>query len=310
MKKIINFFNFLGEKTSVAFDRLKSLLFKKSEFEKKMSFKKGLTLGIGIAIILIIIIGLGWWGWNKFFTADKNAPTPIAEAKVYIITSSQCGQKCWDTDLFIDALVQNGVKVVRKQKAYVSWLPFSLGNQLVKKYSITKVPTVVVEFTGQNQPDISQFFNAGLGRVVDGGFVLDKILAPYYDLVSKKVKGLVKVTYLDDKTCEKCYDISRHEIALKNLGVNVKGRTIDISSKEGQELINKYKITKVPTLLITGEVSEYSVLTQAWADVGIVADDGTYIFTNIDLMGEFYKDLSTGQIVEAKPTPAAATPAE
>jgi len=44
--------------------------------------------------------------------------------------------------------------------------------------------------------------------------------------------------------------------------------------------------------------------------VGIVADDGTYIFTNLDLMGD-YKDLTTGKEIKADATKAsgsAATP--
>lgn len=300
MKKIISFFDFLGEKTLAVFDWAKHFIFRKAEEEKKRKLQKGIITGVGLALLIIAVAALAWWGYSRFFVKTSDVPT-IAEAKVYIVTSDKCGQKCWDVSLFLDALEQKGVKIVRQQRAYVSWLPFAFGNVLAKKYAITKVPTILVEFVGKDQPDINNFFNADLGRVIDDKFVLDKILAPYYDLSDKRLKGVIEVTYLTDKSCTECYDVNRHEIALKNLGINIEGKIVDIETQAGQDLINKYKITKVPTVLVSGEVGEYQVLAQAWADVGRVTDDGTYIFTNVDLMGDSYKDLTTGKIIEAKP---------
>jgi hypothetical protein len=303
MKKIINFFNSLGGKIVNFFGGLKSLIFRKAETEKR---QKKIALAMAAILVLAVVLVLGWWIWNKFFgPADQN--DYIATAKVQIITSSKCGKDCWDVNLFLDALKQKGVKIERQPIAYVSsWLPFASGNALVKKYQITKVPTVVVELVGKDAPDVNAFFNTSLGTVIDNKFVLGKILAPYYDLTDKKLKGLVKVTYLSDKTCAECYDVAKHEIALKNLGISVKGEKIDVDSAKGKELIAKYNITKVPTVLISGEVSEYQVFAQAWADVGIVTDDGTYIFTNVNLMGDSYKDLKTGQVIKST---VAATPA-
>jgi hypothetical protein len=184
-------------------------------------------------------------------------------------------------------------------------LPFGFGYSTVKKYDITQVPTVIVEFTGKNKPDISNFFNTGLGKVVDGKFILGKILAPYYDLTDKKIKGLVNVVYLTDATCTNCYDVNKHEVALKNLGIDTEGaKAIDVASQEGKDLLAKYNITQVPTVLIMGEVNEYQVLAQAWTDVGIVASDGTYIFTNMNLMEGYYRDLKTGKEIEADPAKA------
>lgn len=312
MKKITKFFTGVGRKIGDVLGNIKDKVFRKqAEETKREKIKRGLLIGLGVVLIVVIVIGAIWFTWSKM-TGSKEAQTkitnPVAEAKVYIVTSRKCGNDCWDTKLFLDALEQRNIKVVSNKKAYVGWLPFGLGNSLVKKYNIAKVPTVVVEFQGKNKPDITSFFNANLGTVTDGVFVLSKILAPYYDLSTKQIRGLVKVTYLTDKTCTDCYDVKKHEIALKNLGVDTKdAKTVDISTDEGKALISKYGITKVPTVLVSGEVSEYQVLAQAWADVGVVTDDGTYIFTNVDLMDGSYKDLKTGKIVKTDAAKATAT---
>lgn len=309
MKKIKIFMAHIGGKLGQWLGGLRDLIWRKqAEETKKKKFQRGLLIGLGVALIIVIVLLVVWFVWNKFTGQDNlqaKIANPVAEAKVYIVTSGSCGNKCWDTQLFLDALTQRNIKIVSSKKVSVGWWPFGLGNSLVTKYKITKVPTVVVEFTGSNKPDITSFFNTNLGNVTNGVFVLGKILAPYYDLTTKKITGLVSVTYLSDKTCADCYDVTKHAVALKNLGVDTSSaKTVDIGSTAGKALISKYNITKVPTVLVSGEVSEYQVLAQAWADVGIVAADGTYIFTNVDLMDGSYKDLATGKIIKADPAKA------
>lgn len=304
MKSILDSF-----KNIVAKIANKLMFWKKAEEGQAKKINMGLVwLIVGIALAVLV----GWYAVAKLMPKPiaKDGVATTAEAKITIVTSRACGSKCWDAQLFIDALTQQGIKVADKETVYVGgWWPFGKGKDIAKTYQITKVPTVIVEFTGKNKPDINKFFSPTLGSVINEKFVLTKILAPYINLAENKLKGLIKVTYLVDGSCKECYDIKKHETALKNLGAYTdNNETIDISSDAGKELINRYVITKAPTLLISGEVSEYSVLTQAWQGVGAVAPDGTYVFMNQDLMGDYYRDLITGKIVKAKEIPA--TPAE
>lgn len=319
MKKISNLFVILGELAISSWQWLKSKTFsngllakifggisggaswlKRKIFKESAASRKARIIRIvGVIILALIVIGLlAWWIVGKFISPDVDKP--IAEARVYVVSSRSCGQKCWDTSLFIDALKNRGVKVTKITNAYYGWIPFSLGNRLVKELNITKLPTVVIELTGKDKPNINKFFTAELGTVTNDKFVLTKILAPYFDVKENKIKGLIDVTILKDSTCKECYDTNKHELALKNLGIYPKSvKTVEVSSKEGQALITKYAITKVPTLLVSGEVSEYQALNFVWADLGVIAPDGTYVFTNVDLMGDSYKDLTTGKIIKA-----------
>jgi len=307
MDKIKQIFAKAGDYLIIIKDRI----FRSKDEEKKAVLAQKIVIGI---IVVLIVIGAGWYLIVKFWLQPKpdeaSAAKPLAEAKVTLISANDCGKNCWDTQLFLDALTAQNIKIVSKKSYSVGgWWPFNGSNKLVKDFQITKLPTVIIEFTGKDKPDINKFFSPTLGNVINGKFVLTKILAPYYDIASKQLKGKIQVTYLTDSSCVECYDVNKHAVALKNLGVGSDGsKTIDISSDEGKALVSQYKITKVPTVLISGEVAEYAVLNEAWSQVGTIAPDGTYIFTAVDLMGDSYKNLTTGKVIKAVAPAAAASP--
>lgn len=307
MDKIKQIFATVGDFFKMLKDKI---FYRQAEEERKALSAKKAVIGI---IVALVVIGAGWFLISKFWlqpkSDDASVTKPLAEAKVTIVGAVACAKNCWDTQLFLDALSAQNIKIVSKKSYSVGgWWPFNGANKLVKDFQIAKLPTVLIEFTGKDKPDISKFFSPTLGNVINGKFVLTKTLAPYYDVASKQLKGKIKVTYLTDKSCAECYDIKKHEVALKNLGVDSAGsKTIDISSDEGKSLVSQYKITKVPTVLISGEVAAYAVLTEAWSQVGTIASDGTYIFTAVDLMGDSYRNLTTGKIIKAA-SPAAAVP--
>lgn len=276
-------------------------------FWKKEEAKKKKMIMIAVWVVAVAILSFAvWFGLSNAFSADskaKNASAAVT-AKAIIITSNKCGKDaCWDARLFISALQAKGVIIDKVVTTTIeSYVPVTGGVVLAKKYGITKVPTVILEFTGDNKPDLTQFFNVGLGNIIDDNkFVLSRILAPYYDVKAKNIKGLVNIIYLGDKSCTACYDPKLHETALKNLGVDTSQATsLDTSSAEGKALIAKYNLTKVPTAIITGEVAEYSALVETWPSVGIIANDGAYIFTHEELMTGSYKDLKTGKVITIK----------
>ena len=264
------------------------------------TFKRGLLIGLGVAatILIVALVALYFGGVFGSKSEAKNNPIKI---KITVVAQKDCSD-CWDTNLFIDALSKEEFKITGKKIVYVgskSMIPFSeSGDDLVKKFNITKLPTIIIDADFKNNKEFSDFLAPNLGDIIDNRFVLRKVIPPYLDMASNQIRGKVQVTYLTDQSCKECYDVSIHDKALTNLGVPINNiKRVDIGSDEGKGLVSKYKIKAVPTLLISGEVSEYQSLVSVWKDVGTIASDGTYVFTELSVMNGVYKDLAKNKII-------------
>ena len=173
---------------------------------------------------------------------------------------------------------------------------------MIAKYNITKVPTLVFSAEMGEYSEVRAGWNV-LGTVEqDGAFVIRAAQAlgiPYYDLQKKEVIGILDVTYITDNSCETCYNVSVHKLILQRFGIKIgKETTVDISEAGGKALLDKYKITKVPTIVLSEDASAYPALQQVWPTVGSVEIDGIFVFRKPEAMtGSLYKDLATGQVL-------------
>ncbi len=98
----------------------------------------------------------------------------------------------------------------------------------------------------------------------------------------------LQVTKILAQGCTDCFDISTVDRALAQLNVNASKRTVDYASAEGKQLISKYNITKIPSMLITGETKKASI--GFWSQIGTVESDGTLVLR----YGAPFVDPSTG----------------
>lgn len=287
--------------------------FKKKEEEgegvmPKSSLSKGLIFGLGGALIIVLIIlGVVFGGQIKDkltgkSPADSNQSADAAKVRVTIITKKDCVD-CWDVNLLIDALKQNNVNITGQETVYID---DAKTKTLIDKYKITKVPTVLVAGELEKNDSLKQIWQT-LGEIIDNVFVFRQVIPPYIDVATGQLKGKFSAIYLTDKSCSTCYDVKIHENALKNLGMNpTNAKEVDVASDEGKALVAKYKITKVPTLILNGELAEYQSLTQVWPTVGEIASDGAYVLTKAEEMGT-YRNLTTGKIVVVQPQTATST---
>ena len=116
----------------------------------------------------------------------------------------------------------------------------------------------------------------------------------------QRLSWLISFVLLTDITCTQCYDVTQHEVILKQFGINAAAKVADVKSVAGQALVGRYGIKMVPTFVLTGDTAEYPSLKAVWPQVGMVASDGTYVFTKgVPLMG-IYKDLTTNKIITPK----------
>lgn len=292
---------------------------RKEEESQKENLIRGLAYGLGGALIILIIVLLIMFGGkikdkisgkNTASNANTNAATAkdAPKLRITVVTSKNCAEKCFDINIFLNALKQNGIEEIGSE---VINIEDKQGQDLVAKYKIEKVPTVLISGELNKNAQLAQAWPA-LGEIIDDVFIFRKLIPPYIEVASGNLRGNFSLIYLTDQACQKCYDVKLHDTALGNLGlITTDKKEVDISSAEGKDLIKKYAIAEVPTVLMSGDLSEYSGLQQIWPVVGKITDDGTYVFTKMDEMGSYF-NLKTGQVVEVAPPtpePASATPA-
>lgn len=271
-----------------------------SKPEEKITIKKNMLYAI-IAAAIILILVLGGLYYYKTKYAD-NTGTDLEGTKeigsiepvtvdITIITAKECAG-CFDLATAADELKKSPILVIKQLNKILA--SSDEAKALIKKYEITKIPTMIL--TGE---DIDKLPVQGF-RKVDNTLIMEEVPPPYIDLEDKEIKGLTKLTYLVDKTCMQCYNVKQHKDVLQYaFGIYIASEeTKDISSAEGKQLIDKYKITKMPTILLSTEANEYPMVQTLWEQIGTKETDGVLVFRNFEMTKDVvYKDLATNRLI-------------
>lgn len=224
-----------------------------------------------------------------YYDIDENAV--FGRVSLKLLYDAAC-DKCVDLSIVIDQFKQ--IMTISNEEK----LTMEQSVDLLEKYNVVKLPTIILSKEASVYNTIMDSWKQ-IGTIEnDGSLVVRDVNPPYLDLATNKVKGLVKLTYITDKTCTTCYNTTSHKQILNNFGVYIdKEETKDVS--ESSLLISKYDIKKVPTIILSGEASEYPRLTAVWKDVGTIENDGTYVFRETEFMG-VSKDLNTGDLIKSQ----------
>ena len=165
------------------------------------------------------------------------------------------------------------------------------GKAQIEEYGIDRLPFAIVSRDLNAYPEITKQW-ANVGRLAYNGNYIADYAVPYLDINSNAIKGLVDVTKLTDASCADCYDVNAHDAILARFGVGVGSETFyDISSADGNALVQKYSIKQVPTIILSSNAKEYKTLIGVWADVGSIEADGTYVFRDLNVMGVKFRTL-------------------
>ena len=222
---------------------------------------------------------------------DAETKKEMGKVVATLLTDPTCPQ-CINPNVTIDAYKKAGIKVTDSKE--VAWNSRE-GKRIINQYKITKVPTFLLS------PDVDFYDSvkanwARIGTVEeDTTYVARNLSLPYRDLEKSQVLGLIDLVYLTDSTCNDCYkpETVQKNILTQGFGVGLKSeRTVDISSGEGKGLVATYKITKVPTILLSPDADQYVQLKSVWKSVGTVEPDGWYVFREVQQLGDIkYKNL-------------------
>ena len=188
-----------------------------------------------------------------------NAVTGKIEGRVtlYTLKDLEC-TKCNDLSMLIAQIKGAGVKIYEEKNIDVG---SDEGKELSKKYNIGFAPTIILSKDASAYGIIQQAWPQIGSKENDGAYVLRAVNPPFINLTTGKLRGLVDITYLTDKSCIDCYDVAQHREILtspQSFAIKLdKEETIDISDTKGKELISKYNITQIPTIILSSEVSAY-----------------------------------------------------
>ncbi len=219
---------------------------------------------------------------------DAKTGETLGLVSATLIQPENCEQ-CFDLTPFVDSLKQ---QLTFKE---IKTLKESEANELITKYNLVMLPALLLS----SDADAYDSFKSSWERFAtieqDGTFSLKKVSPPYKELSSGKITGLVSVTYLVDPTCKECYNVTQHKSILTNsFGVKLAEETT-LNVKDATSLVQQYNITKVPTIILSKEIQDYS-LKQVLGQVGTYEQDGSFVFRQTELLGA-YKDISSGKIV-------------
>ena len=233
-----------------------------------------------------------------------NAVTGKIEGKVdlYLLQDPQCTQ-CKDINSLITQIKVAGIRISEQKNI----TPGSdEGKDVIKKYNIRFVPTIILSKDAAAY-DIMQSAWPQIGsKEIDGSYVLRLANPPFINLTTGKLRGVVDITYLTDKSCADCYDANLHKEILTNpqsFAVKLgKEETFDVSDAKGKELIAAYNITQVPAVILSDEISVYPS-SQFLKQFYSIEKNGYYVFRILQSLGT-YRDLTTNQIVKQQRTQA------
>ncbi len=214
-----------------------------------------------------------------------------------ILTDPSCSQ-CLDPKLTIEAYKKAGIKITEQKE--VVWNSQE-GQNLISQYKITKLPTFILSSDIDLYDNVKSSWSQ-IGTVEqDKTYVARNLFMPYRDIEKGQIVGLVNLVYLTDAACTDCYNPEQVQkpILTRGFGVGLASeRTVDVNSVEGQELVGQYKITKVPTILLSSDADQYAGLKNVWPSVGTIETDGRYIFREMARIGNVtYKDLASNQVI-------------
>jgi thiol-disulfide isomerase/thioredoxin len=155
--------------------------------------------------------------------------------------------------------------------------------ELIDKYEIEHVPVVLV---------IGCLKEIPLSIKITERVGIFPPLPPYVDTSTGTLKGQVSLMYLIDSSCTNCYSTELLDEGLKDyLKIRFESEiTLDVKSSEGQEMVRKYNVEKVPTFIITGETEYYmGIFSTQYGGLknwGTLEADGAVVFRNMTILGD------------------------
>ncbi len=165
------------------------------------------------------------------------------------------------------------------------------GKRIINENNLSYLPSLLASKEINEYPFFSQ---------IRGSFVENKEYYkfadrtfPSEDILTKSVKGKVKMTYLEDKSCADCFNITQLKPSFQRIGIYISNEAhIDVSSDEGKGLLRLYNITAVPTVILSKEIFDYPNIEKVLGNFGSFDKENVFVFRNLGALKVKYKEIN------------------
>lgn len=238
-----------------------------------------------LIILLIILI----FNSTYIFGMQDSLSEKIAEAKemakpakLQLVSITASCPDCFDIQEVLTAIKESDVNITDEKTLEAE---SKVAEKLIEKYSITKLPTIIIG--GEiDKTSITGFIK------VDDMLIFDGVVPPYIDAMTKKVKGKVAATVINDKRCENCADMTLLLQNVEQSGVIIQRRKeYDASDTKAQELIKNMNVEKLPALILSNDIDVYPIVEKI-KQSGVIEQNGYYVIES----PVPYVDVKTGNV--------------
>lgn len=281
-----------GKKT-----KKESKIFKFSLKDKNTQF---LLAGVFI-IAVLAVLGIMIMQNGQVQAKDKTKEQAEEAANILLteVTLTDCKtNKCFSLSSLEEAIKNTDINAKYETKTVL--YDSEEGKAIVTKYNLTKLPTLVISGDLDKAKDLeSQWLAANLGtKESDNSLVLRTVPNVSYDLEKKKYLGQVKMITLSFDECKECGQVPKPEnfAQLVPPVTVIENKKIDATTDEGKELMQKYLITAVPTIILSKEIAEYETIMPTMGELGTTESDGSFVFRESGL-NPLYFSLTENRLV-------------
>lgn len=216
----------------------------------------------------------------------------IGDVKIANVYEAGCKQ-CRNETVWVKELEDAGVWI-----ASVKFVDSTSekGKFYIERYNLTTLPATILSRELANYSFIPYTWSK-VGSIEGGQnkseatvYVTREPIPPYFDIKEKRVTGLITAYYINDSSCSDCYDLNVYKNLFKQFYLYY-NMEIFLDIPQAKDMISKYNITKVPTIVLSKEANDYEELVVSWHQVGTIEEDGSMVFRNLDGLGVRYKDI-------------------
>ena len=164
------------------------------------------------------------------------------------------------------------------------------GKNLISENNITYLPTLLVSKEIEEYwwifPQIQKSFSE-----YDSYYRFSEPFFPYKEISTGLIKGKVTITYITNKSCTDCYNVTLLKDLFAGAGIYISGeKYVDSNTAEGKSLLIKYNITVIPTVILSKEISDYETIKDVLDKVGTF-ENNEYVFRNLDVLKVKYQKI-------------------